>query len=120
VEINSEESVITLSSLSETIKIILGLYIFSVILAIPTTLIVGSIAVALLTRWVSVKPFNCALTGGVLTPLPFLPWFHNGHSSEIAILASLAISGTAAGLTFWRIVRIKPADASAGLTAKTQ
>jgi predicted tellurium resistance membrane protein TerC len=56
---------------NSAIKTILLYYVFSVIFVVPATLIAGSVTFALLIRFVSFKPFNCALTGGVLTPLPF-------------------------------------------------
>ncbi|MDG5497000.1 hypothetical protein [Niveispirillum sp. BGYR6] len=99
---------------------LLRLYAFTAGLSIPLTLMLGAIIFALLIRRVPFTPRHCAAVGGFLVPLPFAGFPDMGSLAGTIPLALITLIGAAAGLTFWRIVRIGPADQPAGPSASSQ
>ncbi|MQP67483.1 hypothetical protein GE253_19325 [Niveispirillum sp. SYP-B3756] len=96
---------------------LLRLYAFTAGLSIPLTLMLGATIFALLIRRVALTPRRCAAVGGFLVPLPFAGFPDMGGIAGMIALAPIALIGAAAGLTFWRIVRIGPAGETAGPSA---
>jgi hypothetical protein len=104
----------------DTLLALLHLYALIAAFSIPLTLMLGATIFALLIRWVALTPRHCAAAGGLLVPLPFAGFPDMGSPAGMVTLAFIALFGAAAGLTFWRAVRVRPADQPAGLSEQSQ